>query len=92
MSRPGGMPQLFSYDTEVDFVANMGSKRLYIQSALTLPTKEKREQEERSLLAIRDSFKKVLIVKDGTSAHYDDFGVLILNLKDFLLNPDSIRE
>lgn len=75
---------------EVDFVVNMGSSRYYIQSVLAIPTREKREQEERSLLSIRDSFKKILVVRDNTFPHYDDFGILILSLKDFLLNPESI--
>ena len=78
--------------TEVDFVVNLGSKRYYIQSAAAIPTREKREQEERSLLAIRDSFKKILISASASSPHYDDAGVLILSIKDFLLNPTSLME
>ena len=77
---------------EVDFVANFGSKRYYIQSASAIPTREKREQEERPLLAVRDSFKKILITPDASLPHYDDSGVLILSLKNFLLHPDSILE
>lgn len=75
---------------EVDFVVNMGSSRYYIQAAFAIPTREKREQEERSLRAIPDSFKKILVVRDNTFPHYDDFGIFILSLKDFLLNPGSI--
>ena len=77
--------------TEVDFVANMGSKRYYIQSAAAIPTREKREQEERPLLAVRDSFKKVLITRDAPAAHYDPFGIFILPLRDFLLNPACLN-
>lgn len=69
---------------EMDFICNMGSKRMYIQSALALPTLEKVRQEQRSLLKVNDSFCKMIIVKDGIS-HYNDDGVLILRLFDFLL-------
>lgn len=76
---------------EIDFVCNMGSKRIYIQSALALPTLEKVKQEQRSLLKVNDSFRKMIIVKDGVS-HYNDDGVLVLRLFDFLLDrtEDSI--
>lgn len=76
---------------EVDFVCNYGSKRIYIQSALTLPTKEKEEQEQQSLNKINDSFKKIIIVKEGPT-HYNESGIFILNLFDFLMNPESINE
>lgn len=69
---------------EIDFICNMGSKRMYIQSALALPTLEKVRQEQRSLLKVNDSFCKMIIVKDGIS-HYNDDDVLILRLFDFLL-------
>lgn len=75
---------------EVDFVCNQGSKRLYIQSALALPTKEKEEQEQLSLQSIGDSFKKIIIVKDGPT-HYNESGILILNLFDFLLKENSLE-
>lgn len=75
---------------EVDFVCNQGSKRIYIQSAFALPTQEKEEQEQLSLKAINDSFKKVIIVKDGPT-HYNDSGILILNLFDFLLKENSLE-
>lgn len=74
---------------EVDFVCNQGSKRIYIQSALALPSHEKEEQL--SLKNINDSFKKVLIVKDGPT-HYNESGILILNLFDFLLKEDSLNQ
>lgn len=75
---------------EVDFVCNQGSKRIYIQSALALPTQEKEEQEQLSLKVINDSFKKVIIVKDGPT-HYNESGILILNLFDFLLKENSLE-
>jgi predicted AAA+ superfamily ATPase len=74
---------------EIDFVCNQGSKRIYIQSALALPTIQKEEQEQQSLRKISDSFKKIVIVKDGPT-HYNDAGILILNLFEFLMKPESI--
>lgn len=73
---------------EVDFVANKGDKRYYIQSAFALPDEEKREQELASLKRINDSFKKIIIVHDDIVSHYDDNGVLITGLMDFLLTAD----
>lgn len=74
---------------EVDFVCNIGSRRFYIQSAYALPSFEKEEQEKRSLIKINDSFKKIIIVKEGKS-HYNDDGILILNLFDFLMDENSL--
>lgn len=74
---------------EVDFVCNQGSKRLYIQSALALPTHEKEEQEQLSLQNINDSFKKIIIVKEAPT-HYNESGILILNLYDFLLKENIL--
>ena len=74
---------------EIDFVCNQGFRRCYIQSAFSLPTIEKTEQEQKSLLNINDSFKKIIIVKEGIT-HYNDRGILILNLFDFLLDPNSL--
>ena len=73
---------------EVDFVANKGDKRYYIQSAFTLPNEEKREQELASLKRINDSFKKVIIMRDDISPYHDENGVLIMGLMDFLLGTN----
>lgn len=73
---------------EVDFVANKGDKRYYIQSAFALPNEEKREQELASLKRINDSFKKVIIMRDDISPYHDDHGVLIMGLMDFLLGTN----
>ena len=75
---------------EVDYVCNLGSGRIYIQSAYSMPTKEKEEQEQLSLVKIPDSFKKVIICKD-IPTHYNDNGIKILNLYDFLLDADSLN-
>ena len=69
---------------EIDFVCNLGSKKIYVQSALSLPSLEKINQEQRPLLKIKDSFPRLIIVKDGIT-HYNDEGILILNLFDFLM-------
>lgn len=74
---------------EVDFVCNKADERIYIQSALSIPTEEKREQEEKSLASVNDSFRKVIITSDRVLKHYDEQGVLIMGLQDFLLNPES---
>lgn len=74
---------------EVDFVCNKADERIYIQSALSIPTEEKREQEEKSLASVNDSFRKVIITSDRVMKHYDEQGVLIMGLQDFLLNPES---
>lgn len=84
-----GKQQRVSY--ECDFVCNMGSRRCYIQSAYALPTREKLEQEQASLLRIPDSFKKVIVVKDGVGPHYNDEGILVLSLYDFLLDERSLE-
>ena len=74
---------------EVDFVANKGDRRYYIQSAYALPDEAKREQELASLKRISDSFKKIIIVRDDIAPYYDDNGVRIMGLMDFLLNAES---
>lgn len=76
---------------EVDFVANQGYKRYYIQSALALPDKDKMKQESNSLSNIHDDFKKIIVVKDNINPWYTEEGVLIIGLFDFLLNPNSLE-
>lgn len=75
---------------EVDFIANLGSKKYYIQSAYSLPSKEKLEQEKASLINIDDSFKKIIVVKDRIKPSLDEYGILTINLFDFLLDMDSL--
>lgn len=76
---------------EVDFIANLGSKRYYIQSAYSLPSVEKIKQEKASLSNIGDSFKKIIIVKDRIKPYFDEQGILTINLFDFLLDKDSLN-
>ena len=75
---------------EIDFVCNKGSKRYYIQSAYAIPDQAKMEQEQRSLMLTGDFFKRMIITKDSLAPYYNDSGVLIMNVYDFLLNPDSL--
>ncbi len=74
---------------EVDFVANKGDRRYYIQSAFALPDEEKREQELASLKRINDSFKKVIIMREDIMPYHDDNGVLVMGLMDFLLGTNT---
>ena len=76
---------------EVDFVCNQFNKRYYIQSALSLPTREKTIQEERPLMNISDNFKKIIVVKDNIKSWISEEGILIIGLKEFLLNPNSME-
>lgn len=76
---------------EVDFVCNLGSSRYYIQSAYSLPDEEKRNQEIRPFRKIADSFKKIIITKDMVLPNYDEYGILTLNIYDFLLDPKWIE-
>lgn len=76
---------------EVDFVANKGSNRYYVQSALEMGTREKEDQEKKSLRSIRDSFKKIIVVKDDIRARHDDEGTTVIGLWNFLLDEDSLN-
>ena len=76
---------------EVDFVANLGSKRYYVQSAFSMPTEENMRQEKESLLNIGDSFKKIIVVKDVVGVTRDDFGITTMSLYDFLLKENSLE-
>lgn len=69
---------------ECDFVANLGNEKIYIQSALDISSEKKKTQEENSLLRINDSFKKIIIQKEKVIPHYDDNGIYIICLEDFL--------
>ncbi len=75
---------------EIDFVANEGSRRYYIQSAFMLSDEEKRVQEERPLVSVPDSFKKIIVVGGSQKVSRDDNGIVTMGIKQFLLNPDSL--
>ena len=80
-----------TYRLEVDFIANLGSKRYYIQSALSLPNEEKVKQEKASLLSIGDSFKKIILVKDVINVKRDEYGITTMSIFDFLLKDNSLE-
>lgn len=75
---------------EVDFVANKGSKRYYIQSAFSIDNEEKRKQETASLLRVPDSFKKIVVVKDDIIPWHDEDGILYVGIEQFLLEEEAV--
>ena len=77
---------------EVDFVCNLASSRYYIQSAYSLPDGAKRSQEIRPFRKIDDSFKKIIITRDIVQPYYDDYGILTVNIYDFLLDPHILEK
>lgn len=76
---------------EIDFVCNMASNRYYIQSALNIDSPEKNYQESRPLNSVGDNFKKVIIVKDDINLWHNEDGILIIGIKEFLLNKNSLE-
>ncbi|MCI8638558.1 MAG: ATP-binding protein [Coprococcus sp.] len=76
---------------EIDFIANLGSRRYYIQSAFSMATKEKRIQEITPLVSVKDSFKKIIVVKDIIHVTRDEEGVVTMSIYDFLLKENSLE-
>ncbi len=76
---------------EIDFIATLGNKRYYIQSAFSLPSAEKIRQEKASLLNVNDSFKKIIIVKDVVNVSRDEDGITTMSIYDFLLKENSLE-
>lgn len=76
---------------EIDFIARKGAEKYYIQSALSMDNPEKQRAELRSLRAVRDSFKKIVISKSYGKSWVDDEGILRINTIDFLLDADSLK-
>ncbi|MGN0458854.1 MAG: ATP-binding protein [Eubacterium sp.] len=76
---------------EIDFVANKGNNKYYIQSAFAIETAEKEKQEKRSLNKINDSFKKIVVVKDDIKLKRDENGIVTMGIYEFLLNPNSLN-
>lgn len=75
---------------EVDFVCNQGDRRYYVQSAYAIPDKRKLDQEQASLLKIADSFRKIIVVHDPIVPHYNEQGIYMIGVRDFLLDPNSL--
>ena len=77
---------------EVDFVCNKADERVYVQSAFSIPTTEKRQQEERPLVNVGDGFRKVVVTKDNVIRHNDENGILIISLKEFLMDERALEK
>jgi predicted AAA+ superfamily ATPase len=75
---------------EIDFVCNRGNQRYYIQSAFDMSVQQKFIQEQEPLIKTNDSFKKIIVVKENIKAWRNEQGILIMGLKEFLLNRDSL--
>ena len=75
---------------EIDFVCNQFNKRYYVQSALSLNTREKTIQEEKPLLNVPDNFKKIIVVKSEIKPWITEEGISVIGIKDFLLNQNSL--
>ena len=76
---------------EVDFVCNRGNQRYYIQSAFAIPDSSKMQQEQKSLVHIGDSFKKIIVVKDRIKLWRNEEGIAVIGIMDFLLKPNSLE-
>ena len=76
---------------EIDFVANMGSRRYYIQSAFQIPDQEKERQEKEPLNNVDDSFKKIVLVRDVVKTSRDEKGIVTMSIYDFLMNKNSLE-
>lgn len=75
---------------EVDFIANKGNRKYYIQSAYEMPNAEKVEQEKKSLNKLNDSFKKFVVVKEDMKAQVDENGIIMMGIYEFLLDENSL--
>ncbi|MBQ0080124.1 MAG: ATP-binding protein [Alistipes sp.] len=77
---------------EVDFVCNKADERVYVQSAFSIPTTEKRLQEERPLVNVGDAFRKVVVTRDNVLRHNDENGILIMSLQEFLMDDRALEK
>ena len=89
-SERDGQGKVIRKRPEVDFVCNRGNQRYYIQSAFAIPDSDKMKQETNSLVRIRDSFKKIIVVKDRIKLWRNEEGIVVMGIMDFLLNPNSL--
>lgn len=85
-----GKPIYVDKETEVDFVANKGDKKYYVQVALEISSQKKKDQEYESIRHIPDSFRKVIVVKNEGKPYHTNEGFLRVSLLDFLTNPDAL--
>ena len=77
---------------EIDFIANKGDKKYYIQSAFEMTSPEKIVQEKKSLTKLNDSFKKIIVVKDDIKPRTDEQGIITVGIFDFLLNVNILKQ
>ena len=76
---------------EVDFIANLGNKRYYIQSAYRLPDAEKIQTEQRPLMKINDGYRKIVVTGEKIPTVTDEHGIVTMNIYEFLLNQNSLN-
>ena len=76
---------------EIDFVANKGSERIYIQSAYRMDEPDKKDQELRPFLKMNDGFRKIVLVGDDVPSHVNEKGIMIMNVIDFMKDPNSLN-
>lgn len=76
---------------EIDFIANKGSRRYYLQSAFAIPDQEKMNQEQESLVRVSDSFKKIIITSTNSPLWRNEQGITIMSIYDFLLHDNSLE-
>lgn len=76
---------------EVDFIAALGDDKYYLQSTLNMEDEDKRKNEKRSLYGINDSFRKLVITRNGLKPSRDEKGIVTMDLFDFLLDPESLK-
>lgn len=88
---PGKNGKTVKKQLEVDFICSKGSKKYYIQSAYSLETEEKMAQEIRPFTKINDSFKKIVITSNTPKPFYNDDGILMMSVFDFLLKQESLE-
>ena len=84
-------PMKIYFVLEVDFIAYKGNNKYYIQSVFALPDEEKKKQEERPLLCIDDSFKKIVVVGNHIKLKRDDKGIMTIGIHEFLMKQNSLE-
>jgi predicted AAA+ superfamily ATPase len=77
---------------EIDFVASVGSRKYYIQSAFSMSDSTKSDSEQRPLTSVRDSFKKIIVVRDDIKPRRNEDGIMTIGIRNFLLNENSLDE
>ena len=75
---------------EIDFIATKGNNKYYIQSAFDMPDLAKEQQEKKSLIKTKDSFKKIIVVKDDIKLKRDDNGITTMGIFDFTINYSTV--